>query len=91
MEFQQMIEKALTVRKYYEDKEKQLYGSPWTTEEIMLGFLGDVGNLAKLVLAENGNAISRIAKKGSNMNSRTVYGQLSCYPSITILTWKLHF
>jgi NTP pyrophosphatase (non-canonical NTP hydrolase) len=54
MEFLQMIDRALTVRKCYEEKEKQFYGSPWTTEEVMLGFLGDVGDLAKLVLAENG-------------------------------------
>ena len=54
MEFQNLIDEALTVRKMYEEKEKQLYGSPWTSEEITLGFVGDVGDLAKLILAENG-------------------------------------
>ena len=54
MEFQKIIEQALTVRQYYEKKERQLYGSPWTKEEVALGFVGDVGDLAKLVLAENG-------------------------------------
>jgi NTP pyrophosphatase (non-canonical NTP hydrolase) len=38
----------------YEEREKYLYGSPWTSEEIALGFVGDVGDLAKLVIAENG-------------------------------------
>ena len=54
MDFQTMINRALTVRRLYEEKEKQLYGSPWTREEIALGFVGDVGDLAKLVMAENG-------------------------------------
>jgi NTP pyrophosphatase (non-canonical NTP hydrolase) len=54
MEFQNLIDEALTVRKMYEEKEKQLYGSAWTIEEIALGFVGDVGDLAKLILAENG-------------------------------------
>jgi len=44
----------MTIRHLYEEKEKQLYGSPWTSEEIALGFVGDVGDLAKLVIAENG-------------------------------------
>jgi NTP pyrophosphatase (non-canonical NTP hydrolase) len=54
MEFQKIIDRAVTVRHLYEEMEKQSYGSAWTSEEIMLGFAGDVGDLAKLVLAENG-------------------------------------
>ena len=54
MEFQSIIDRGMEIRTLYEEKEKQLYGSPWTAEEIALGFVGDVGDLAKLVLAENG-------------------------------------
>lgn len=44
----------MEIRKQYEAKEKQLYGSAWTNEEIALGFVGDVGDLAKLIVAQNG-------------------------------------
>ena len=54
MEFQTIIDRAMAIRKQYEAKEKQLYGSAWTSEEIALGFVGDVGDLAKLIVAENG-------------------------------------
>jgi NTP pyrophosphatase (non-canonical NTP hydrolase) len=54
MEFQTIINRAIEIRKQYEAKEKQLYGSAWTSEEIALGFVGDVGDLAKLIVAENG-------------------------------------
>jgi len=54
MEFQTIIDRAMAIRKQYEEKEKQLYGSAWTSEEIALGFVGDVGDLAKLIVAENG-------------------------------------
>jgi NTP pyrophosphatase (non-canonical NTP hydrolase) len=54
MEFQKIIDRALEIRKLYEAMEKQLYGSSWTSEEIALGFVGDVGDLAKLITAENG-------------------------------------
>jgi len=54
MEFQKIIDRAIEIRKQYEAQEKQLYGSAWTSEEIALGFVGDVGDLAKLIVAENG-------------------------------------
>jgi NTP pyrophosphatase (non-canonical NTP hydrolase) len=54
MDFRSIIDRGLEIRTLYEEKENQLYGSPWTAEEIALGFVGDVGDLAKLVLAENG-------------------------------------
>ena len=44
----------MEIRKQYEAREKQLYGSVWTSEEIALGFVGDVGDLVKLIVAENG-------------------------------------
>lgn len=54
MEFQELINRALAIRKSYSAKEKEQYGSSWTSEEIALGFVGDVGDLAKLIVAENG-------------------------------------
>jgi len=54
MEFQKIIDSSIKIRKQYEAKEKKLYGSAWTSEEIALGFVGDVGDLAKLIVAENG-------------------------------------
>jgi len=54
MEFQKLIDRAIAVRKQYSEKEQALYGSSWTSEEIALGFVGDVGDLVKLIVAENG-------------------------------------
>ena len=54
MDFQEITKRALTIRSQYSDFEKQRYGRPWTSEEIALGLVGDVGDLAKLVMAENG-------------------------------------
>ena len=54
MEFQKIIHRALDLRRQYELKETDLYGSPSTSVEIAQGFTGDVNNLAKLVMAEHG-------------------------------------
>jgi NTP pyrophosphatase (non-canonical NTP hydrolase) len=54
MTFQQIISKAVEVRKKFSQFEKQKYGREWTREELVQGFVGDVGDLSKLVQAKNG-------------------------------------
>ncbi|TCC33254.1 nucleotide pyrophosphohydrolase [Kribbella speibonae] len=49
-----MRESAVAVRERYAEVETARYGRPWSTEEIMLGFVGDVGDLAKLVQGKAG-------------------------------------
>ena len=49
-----MQQRARAVRSRYAEVEASEYGRSWTTEEIMLGFLGDAGDLAKLVQGKAG-------------------------------------
>lgn len=49
-----MQDMARDVRARYAAVETARYGRSWTREEIMLGFLGDVGDLAKLVQGKAG-------------------------------------
>jgi hypothetical protein len=45
MDFHELQSRARRVRSRYAEVEAATYGRSWTTEEIMLGFLGDVGDL----------------------------------------------
>jgi len=54
MEFKDLIHRAMDIRQQYAALEKATYGRAWTNEEIALGFVGDAGDLAKLILAHNG-------------------------------------
>ena len=45
---------ALRLNELYEQLEIKRYGRVWTTEEVALGFVGDVGDLAKLIQADAG-------------------------------------
>jgi NTP pyrophosphatase (non-canonical NTP hydrolase) len=54
VEFADMQTMARAVREKYAGMEIARYGRSWTREEIMLGFLGDVGDLAKLVQGKEG-------------------------------------
>ncbi len=83
MELQKLINRAMDLRRQYEKKETQLYGSPATDEDIAQGFLSDVTNLVKLVNAQY--------TKRDILNSKEKIGsQLShCLWSVIILA-KLH-
>jgi len=54
LEFQELIDRALQIRAQYGELEQTRYGRLWENDEIALGFVGDVGDLAKLVIAQNG-------------------------------------
>jgi NTP pyrophosphatase (non-canonical NTP hydrolase) len=51
---QQLQQRALAVRASYATLEERRYGRQWTREELAAGFVGDVGDLMKLVLAQAG-------------------------------------
>ena len=52
--FNAMAERAWRVRELYGEAEARRYGRAWTREEVALGFVGDVGDLRKLVQAAEG-------------------------------------
>lgn len=65
MKFDEAAKLALSVRSDYEKLETSLYGRCWNKEELALGFVGDVGDLCKLVLADSG--IREIAEHKSKL------------------------
>ncbi|WP_245988552.1 MazG nucleotide pyrophosphohydrolase domain-containing protein [Flexivirga caeni] len=48
------MERAKTIRALYAADEARRFGRSWTVEEVALGFVGDVGDLAKLVQSKAG-------------------------------------
>jgi len=54
MNFSDLETAALQLNALYERLEAKSYGRVWTTQELALGFVGDVGDLAKLIQAQAG-------------------------------------
>ncbi|QSX79400.1 nucleoside triphosphate pyrophosphohydrolase family protein [Agrilutibacter solisilvae] len=54
MNFSDLQKSALQLNELYEQLEQARYGRVWTTQELALGFMGDVGDLAKLIQAHAG-------------------------------------
>ena len=46
MEFKEIVNKARKVQKMYAELERTKYGQEWGGQQLMLGFMGDVGDLA---------------------------------------------
>ncbi len=54
MEFQEVQQRAIEIRQRYAALEQAKFGRSWSGEEIAMGFVGDVGDLMKLVMAQHG-------------------------------------
>ena len=54
MKFSDLKKSALDLNQLYERVEIKRYGRVWSTGELALGFVGDVGDLAKLIQANAG-------------------------------------
>ena len=54
MKFSDLEKSALQLNDLYEQLEVKRWGRAWTTQELALGFMGDVGDLAKLIQAHAG-------------------------------------
>ena len=53
MEFKQLVAQGIKVQKAYAMKNEADGYNQWTAAEYMQGYVGDVGDLAKLIMAKN--------------------------------------
>ena len=79
MEFTSLIDQAVAIRKKYAVLEKANYGREWSGEELMLGFIGDIGDLAKLIQAKEG------VRSYDDLDSKLAHELSDCLWSIIII------
>ena len=53
-DFSNAVERSIQIRKLYHELEEWNHGGPWTKQEDMIGFVYDVGELGRLVMAAEG-------------------------------------
>ncbi len=54
MEFKKVAERAMEIREGYADVQKIESGNRWTGAQMAQGFVGDVGDLMKIIMAKDG-------------------------------------
>lgn len=87
MKFSDLEKSALQLNELYEQLEIKRYGRIWTTEELALGFVGDVGDLAKLIQA-NAGIRDNDCKANLAMNCRIAYGRLLFLQTSAASIWS---
>ena len=79
MELSQLTERAMQIRQCFAAYEQRRTGRTWTREEIMQGFVVDVGDLMKLVMAKNG------ARLVDDVDRKLAHELSDCLWSILVL------
>lgn len=79
MDFSKIIERAREVRTLYSELEVKNYGKEWTTGQIAQGFIGDVGDLMKLVMSKEG------IRDAENIDEKLKHELSDCLWSIIVL------
>ena len=82
MNFSELQKSALQLNDLYEQLEAKKYGRIWTTQELALGFVGDVGDLAKLIQANAG------VRTIDDCNAKLGHELSDCLWSIIVLANK---
>lgn len=82
MKFGDLKDAALQLNELYERLEVQKYGRVWTTQELALGFVGDVGDLAKLIQAHAG------VREVGDVQAKLGHELSDCLWSILVLSHK---
>jgi NTP pyrophosphatase (non-canonical NTP hydrolase) len=82
MEFKDLQKKALELRGKYAQFEKNKYGREWTRQELMQGFIVDIGELAELMMAKEG------IRSGENVDDKLKHEFADCLWSLFVLAEK---
>lgn len=54
MDIKELSKRAVEIKEKYKELEKKKYGREWDAQDIFTGFVSDVGDLSRLVLAKEG-------------------------------------
>jgi len=79
MELAQLTERALQVRQRFNATAPARGGRPWTREELMQGFVVDVGDLMQLVMAKTG------ARPVADVDRKLAHELSDCLWSVLVL------
>ncbi|MCL4392186.1 nucleotide pyrophosphohydrolase [Patescibacteria group bacterium] len=84
MELKNLVSRAMEVREKYAELERKKYGREWNEAQIAEGFVGDVGDLMKLVMAKEGIRTTEAVEE------KLEHELMDCLWSIFVLSKKFN-
>jgi len=79
MELKELSKRAIEIKKRYSKMEMDKFGKVWTDAQVMQGFVGDVGDLMRLVMAKEG------IREIENLDEKLAHELADCLYSVFIL------
>lgn len=81
MQFKEITDRAIEVRSKY-DKLNAERGVSWNEQNVMSGFVGDVGDLSKIIMAKHG------LRSMDNIDEKLAHELSDCLWSVLVLADK---
>jgi NTP pyrophosphatase (non-canonical NTP hydrolase) len=79
MQLQDLIKRAIKVRRRYDELNQKKRGVQWNEQQLMAGFVGDVGDLSKIIMAKHG------LRSMENVDQKLAHELSDCLWSILVL------
>lgn len=82
MNFDDLQMRAIEIRNRYDELNLSKRGVAWNEQQLMAGFVGDVGDLSKIIMAKHG------LREMDNVDSKLAHELADCLWSILVLSNK---
>lgn len=82
MNFEDIAKRAVAIRKRYDEFNAKRGGPAWNEQNLMSGFVGDVGDLSKIIMAKHG------LRDMENIDAKLAHELADCLWSVLVLADK---
>jgi len=82
MDFKTLNDRAVEIRKKYDQLNQTQQGVSWNEQQLMAGFVGDVGDLSKIIMAKHG------LRAMDDIDQKLAHELSDCLWSILVLASK---
>jgi NTP pyrophosphatase (non-canonical NTP hydrolase) len=82
MQFEDLTRRAVAVREQYDELNAAVRGVVWNEQNLMSGFVGDVGDLSKIIMAKHG------LRAMDNIDTKLAHELSDCLWSVLVLADK---
>ena len=82
MDFETMNKRALEIREKYDQLNESERGVRWNEQQLMAGFVGDVGDLSKIIMAKHG------LRAMDDVDAKLAHELSDCLWSVLVLAAK---
>lgn len=82
MKYEELLNRAVEIRTKYDELNKAKRNNVWNEQQLMAGFVGDVGDLSKIIMAKHG------LREMDDVDNKLAHELSDCLWSVLVLASK---